>query len=195
MLCVFTGVQQQDEALCTHFTNRTCQAEGRLSCIRFSRVVIGLLADGRAPQGGLDSTNFNLLNFRGVIKHWTAGHYQHSASAVCKCNNRTDWNCTPRHHTQLLHGFANSTARQPSAANLQQDKVHPHIHAAAMTIVKAAAPAGSLEALSTAFDVQVATLRQVAGLRCSDMMAHAADLGELEVQAASSRCIVLCRAI
>jgi hypothetical protein len=59
-----------------------------------------------------------------------------------------------------------------------------------MTVVDDAAPSGSLEALSSAFDVQIATLRQVAGLRCSDMMAHAADLGELEVQADSSHCTV-----
>ena len=82
--------------------------------------------------------------------------------------------------------FATSIARQPSAANLQSHKFHPHIHWAAMAVVNVAAPAGSLEALSSAFDVHVATLRQVAGLRCSDMMAHAADLGELEVRAASS---------
>ena len=62
-----------------------------------------------------------------------------------------------------------------------------------MTVVDDTIPAGSLEALSSAFNAQVATLRQVAGLRCSDMTAHAADLGELEVQAASSCCFNLCR--
>ena len=62
-----------------------------------------------------------------------------------------------------------------------------------MTVVDDTAPAGSLEALSSAFNVQVAMLRQVADLRCSDMNAHAADLGELKVQAALRCCIDLGR--
>ena len=63
-----------------------------------------------------------------------------------------------------------------------------------MADIAAAAPAGSLEALTAAFNDQLAILQQAAALRSPDMTAHAAELGELEVQAVSHPRICVWRA-
>lgn len=53
---------------------------------------------------------------------------------------------------------------------------------ATMAELNAAAPVGSLSALTSAFSDQVVTLRQGAALRCADLVPHAGDLGELEAR-------------
>jgi hypothetical protein len=57
-----------------------------------------------------------------------------------------------------------------------------------MAEVGTASPAGSLAALVTVFNDQIATLRQAADLRNHDMKPHATDLAELEVQVLTQLC-------